>query len=256
MDWLRRQPRRQTRSPDLVPGEVFVHRNVANLVRSTPTSTCCRCCNTPSDVLEVRDITVCGHYGWGVRAALEGKQIGLIETGCATFQDTARHHKIEPCRCRPTMHAARLCELSVIEQVLNVAETTVLEAAWSADSACRCTAGSTTSTTADCAFDIELHSAERPRPVDARSNSSCIHAGRWLRHRTFLQLARQRLPRHPGVLRGDGTISSAQLQYPPNVGQFRSPPAVGIGPSGRPRRTIGRKFCPAALSHAALAGPG
>ena len=115
----------------LAPGEVFVHRNVANLVIHTDLNML-SVLQYAVDVLEVRDIIVCGHYGCGgVRAALEGKQIGLIENWLRHIQDTARHHKIE-LASMPTddARAARLCELNVIEQVLNVAETTVLEAAW------------------------------------------------------------------------------------------------------------------------------
>ncbi len=115
----------------LAPGEVFVHRNVANLVVHTDLNML-SVLQYAVDVLEVRDIIVCGHYGCGgVRAALEGQQLGLIENWLRHIQDIARLHRKE-LRALPDddARAARLCELNVIDQVFNVAETTVIEAAW------------------------------------------------------------------------------------------------------------------------------
>jgi carbonic anhydrase len=115
----------------LAPGEVFVHRNVANLVVHTDLN-CLSVLQYAVEVLKVKDIIVCGHYGCGgVRAALEGQALGLIENWLRHIQDTARVHRAD-LQGRPDAQARhdRLCELNVIEQVLNVAETTVLEAAW------------------------------------------------------------------------------------------------------------------------------
>ena len=115
----------------LAPGEVFVHRNVANLVVHTDLN-CLSVLQYAVEVLKVKDIIVCGHYGCGgVRAALEGQTLGLIENWLRHIQDIARVHKGELAG-KGTIEAKheRLCELNVIEQVFNVAETTVMEAAW------------------------------------------------------------------------------------------------------------------------------
>jgi len=115
----------------LSPGDVFVHRNVANLVIHTDLNML-SVLQYAVEVLEIRDIIVCGHYGCGgVRSALEAKPLGLIENWLRHIQDLARHHRRE-LAVLPSDDARveRLCELNVIEQVLNVAETTVLEAAW------------------------------------------------------------------------------------------------------------------------------
>ncbi len=115
----------------LSPGDVFVHRNVANLVIHTDLNML-SVLQYAVEVLEIRNIIVCGHYGCGgVRAALEAKPLGLIENWLRHIQDLARHHKHElGALPNDDARAARLCELNVIDQVLNVAETTVLEAAW------------------------------------------------------------------------------------------------------------------------------
>ena len=115
----------------LSPGEVFVHRNVANLVIHTDLNML-SVLQYAVEVLEIRNIIVCGHYGCGgVRAALEAKPLGLIENWLRHIQDIARHHKAELASLpNDDARVARLCERNVIEQVLNVAETTVLEAAW------------------------------------------------------------------------------------------------------------------------------
>ena len=115
----------------LSPGDVFVHRNVANLVIHTDLNML-SVLQYAVEVLEIRNIIVCGHYGCGgVRAALDAKPLGLIENWLRHIQDLARHHKHELAALpSDDARAARLCELNVIDQVLNVAETTVLEAAW------------------------------------------------------------------------------------------------------------------------------
>lgn len=115
----------------LLPGELFVHRNVANVVVHTDFN-CLSVIEFAVDLLHVKHIIVCGHYGCsGVQAALARSRIGLSdnwlrhvqdvydkhEKGIAGLQDVARRHD-------------RLCELNVLEQVMNVCGTTVLQDAW------------------------------------------------------------------------------------------------------------------------------
>lgn len=115
----------------LAPGEVFVHRNVANLVIHTDLNML-SVLQYAVDALGIRDIIVCGHYGCGgVRAALEGKPLGLIDNWLRHIQDLARQSRAELSALpSPDARIARLCELNVIEQVLHVAETTVVTSAW------------------------------------------------------------------------------------------------------------------------------
>lgn len=115
----------------LAPGEVFVHRNVANLVVHTDLN-CLSVLQYAVEALKVKDIIVCGHYGCGgVRAAAENQSLGLIENWLRHIQDIARVHKAELAAIQDAdARLERLCELNVMEQVLNVAETTVMEAAW------------------------------------------------------------------------------------------------------------------------------
>lgn len=115
----------------LAPGEVFVHRNVANLVVHSDLNML-SVLQYAVDVLGIRDIIVCGHYGCGgVRAALEAKPLGLIDNWLRHIQDLARLRRAE-LSALPSEDAriARLTELNVIEQVLHVAETTVVTSAW------------------------------------------------------------------------------------------------------------------------------
>ncbi len=114
---------------DLAPGELFVHRNVANLVIHTDLN-CLSVLQFAVDVLKVEDIIVTGHYGCGgVAAALRGQQMGLIDNWLRHVQDIRDHH-------RDILDAAgddatdRLCELNVLEQALNVCRTTVVQDAW------------------------------------------------------------------------------------------------------------------------------
>lgn len=113
------------------PGEVFVHRNVANVVVHTDLN-CLAVMQFAVDVLSVRHIIVCGHYGCGgVKAALEGQRLGLIDNWLRHVEDVRDAHATElaaldgdPARWD------RLCELNVMEQVLHVAQTTVMRDAW------------------------------------------------------------------------------------------------------------------------------
>jgi carbonic anhydrase len=115
----------------LAPGELFVHRNVANVVVHTDLN-CLSVLQFAVDVLRVKHVIVCGHYGCGgVSAALRDEKLGLIDNWLRHVQDVGAKHRAElavlpdePAR------AARLCELNVIEQVANVADTTVVRDAW------------------------------------------------------------------------------------------------------------------------------
>lgn len=115
----------------LLPGELFVHRNVANVVVHSDLN-CLSTIQFAVDVLEVRHIIVCGHYGCGgVRAALRDEKLGLIDNWLRHVQDVRDKHGA-------TLGALgdeqrrwhRLCELNVIEQVVSVCRTTVVRGAW------------------------------------------------------------------------------------------------------------------------------
>ncbi len=120
-----------TQLVDLSPGEMFVHRNVANVVVHTDLN-CLSVMQYAVEVLKVRHIIVCGHYGCGgVQAALEGARFGLIDNWLRHVQDVVEKHTEALARCEDG--AARLhllCELNVREQVLNVCRTTVVQDAW------------------------------------------------------------------------------------------------------------------------------
>jgi carbonic anhydrase len=120
-----------TQLVDLSPGEMFVHRNVANVVVHTDLN-CLSVMQYAVDVLKVRHIIVCGHYGCGgVQAALEGASFGLIDNWLRHVQDVAEKHADKLARCQDAEARLRLlCELNVREQVSNVCRTTVVQAAW------------------------------------------------------------------------------------------------------------------------------
>ncbi len=116
---------------NLLPGELFVHRNIANVVVHTDLN-CLSVMQFAVDVLKVKHIIVCGHYGCsGVRAALRCDRIGLADNWLRHVQDVSEKH-------RACVHALegdqprtnRLCELNVIEQVSNVCQTTIVRDAW------------------------------------------------------------------------------------------------------------------------------
>ncbi len=115
----------------LVPGEMFVHRNVANVVVHTDLN-CLSAIQFAVDVLRVAHIIVCGHYGCGgVLAALRDEKLGLIENWLRHVQDVrSKHHaEVDALSSERDRHR-RLCELNVVEQVLHVSETTVVRDAW------------------------------------------------------------------------------------------------------------------------------
>lgn len=115
----------------LMPGEVFVHRNVANLVNHTDMN-CLSVIQFAVEVLQVEHIIVCGHYGCGgVQAAMETKRHGLIDNWLRHIQDTANlYSRLLDAIDDPQQKLDRLCQLNVAEQVLNVAETTIILDAW------------------------------------------------------------------------------------------------------------------------------
>ena len=113
----------------LLPGELFVHRNIANLVVHTDLN-CLSVMQFAVDILKVRHIIVCGHYGCsGVQAALRGDRIGLSDNWLRHVQDVREKHAAALAR-DGRVAADRLCELNVIEQVANVCHTTIAREAW------------------------------------------------------------------------------------------------------------------------------
>jgi carbonic anhydrase len=116
---------------DLAPGELFVHRNVANVVVHTDLN-CLSVMQFAIDVLKVRHIIVCGHYGCsGVSAALEDRRIGLADNWLRHVQDVHAKHgeRVGKVAGMPE-RIDRLCELNVVEQVANVCQTTIVRDAW------------------------------------------------------------------------------------------------------------------------------
>lgn len=115
----------------LLPGAVFVHRNVANLVNHSDLN-CLSVIQFAVDVLKVKHVIVCGHYGCGgVLAAMNNDRHGLVDNWLRHVQDVIG--KFEPSLARTadaTERSNLICELNVIEQVLNVSQTTVLEDCW------------------------------------------------------------------------------------------------------------------------------
>jgi carbonic anhydrase len=116
---------------DLDPGEVFVHRNVANLVVHTDLN-CLSVMQFAVDVLKVRHIIVCGHYGCGgVNAALMQERHGLIDNWLRHIQDVqAQYDGVLKELADRKARADRLCELNVVEQVSNVCRTSIVQDAW------------------------------------------------------------------------------------------------------------------------------
>jgi carbonic anhydrase len=117
---------------NLMPGEVFVHRNVANVVIHTDFN-CLSCIQFAVEILHVKHIIVCGHYGCGgVKAAMKNNQLGLIDNWLRHIKDVYQMHEKELDSIPDEeLRLDRLCELNVIEQVNNVCRTTIVQSAWS-----------------------------------------------------------------------------------------------------------------------------
>jgi carbonic anhydrase len=114
----------------LAPGEVFVHRNVANVVVHSDLN-CLSAMQFSVDHLKVQHILVCGHYGCGgVLAALNDMKLGLADNWTRHVQDVRNTHARSLATLPVPQHHDRLCELNVIEQVRNVCQTTVVQDAW------------------------------------------------------------------------------------------------------------------------------
>ncbi len=115
----------------LLPGEIFVHRNVANVVVHTDLN-CLSVLQYAVDVLKVEHVIVCGHYGCGgVQAAWNGGSLGLIDNWLRHVKDVAEKYQTDiSARPDEQTRVDRLCELNVIEQVLHVCRTTIVLDAW------------------------------------------------------------------------------------------------------------------------------
>lgn len=116
---------------DMAPGEVFVHRNIANVVVHTDLN-CLSVIQFAVDVLKVEHVLVVGHYGCGgVLAALKGMRVGLADNWIRHVRDVAnRHDGVLDAIDDERLRHDRLCELNVLEQVTNVCQTTILRDAW------------------------------------------------------------------------------------------------------------------------------
>jgi carbonic anhydrase len=115
----------------LAPGELFVHRNIANVVVHSDLN-CLTVLQFAIDVLKVKHVIICGHYGCsGVHAAMINQRVGLADNWLRHVQDVQQKHGRYLGDALPSKaRANRLCELNVIEQVINTAQTTVVQDAW------------------------------------------------------------------------------------------------------------------------------
>lgn len=114
----------------LIPGEIFVHRNIANVVVHTDLN-CLSVLQFAVDHLKVKHVLVVGHYGCaGVAAALGNRRLGLIDNWLRHIQDIRLKHAAYLETQPEESRADRLCELNVIEQVVNVCQTTIVQDAW------------------------------------------------------------------------------------------------------------------------------
>jgi len=116
----------------LAPGELFVHRNVANLFPHTDFN-CLSVLEYAVDLLKIQHVIVCGHYGCGgVKAAMEDHQLGLVDNWLRNIRDVYAHFKEElEAISDQTQRFNRLVELNVMQQLLNVCHTTIVQSAWS-----------------------------------------------------------------------------------------------------------------------------
>jgi carbonic anhydrase len=129
LDWMFRQPR-TGRAPDRPAGELFVHRNVANLVIHTDLN-CLSVVQYAVDVLQVEHIIICGHYGCGgVQAAVENTELGLIDNWLLHIRDIWFKHSSLLGEMPQERRMDTLCELNVMEQVYNLGHSTIMQSAW------------------------------------------------------------------------------------------------------------------------------
>ena len=114
----------------MLPGDLFVHRNVANVVLHTDLN-CLSVIQYAVDVLKVKHILVTGHYGCGgVRAAMQDRQLGLIDGWLRSIRDLCYEKRDELAPLEGEAKVDRLCELNVIQQVANVGHTSIVQNAW------------------------------------------------------------------------------------------------------------------------------
>jgi carbonic anhydrase len=116
---------------DLAPGELFVHRNVANVVIHTDLN-CMTVLNYAVEILKVKHVMVTGHYGCGgVKAALENRKLGLIDYWLRNIRDVySNNHDEMDAISDPEERVDRLCELNVLHQVDNIARSNIVQNAW------------------------------------------------------------------------------------------------------------------------------
>jgi carbonic anhydrase len=115
----------------MLPGEMFVHRNIANLVIHTDLN-CLSVIQYAVEVLKVKHIIVCGHYGCGgIQAAMENEEHGLIDNWLRNVKDIYRYHQVQIDSIQNGEDKINLlCELNVVEQVSNICHTTIVQSAW------------------------------------------------------------------------------------------------------------------------------
>jgi carbonic anhydrase len=115
----------------LPPGEIFVHRNLANMVKHSDLN-CLSVMQFAIDVLKVKHVIVCGHYGCaGVKTSFSGDRLGLSDNWLAQMRDIREKHEHVLASCEnETQRLDRLCELNVVEQVSFACQTTIVQDAW------------------------------------------------------------------------------------------------------------------------------
>ena len=114
----------------LLPGELFVHRNISNVVAANDVN-CLSVLQYAVDVLQVRHVIVCGHYGCGgVEATLQDRKFGLADQWLKNVHDVRIKHWEQLAEMKKVLQFRRLCELNVIEQVLHVTQTSIIRDAW------------------------------------------------------------------------------------------------------------------------------
>ena len=118
----------------MMPGQVFVHRNIANVVVHTDLN-CLSVIQYAVEILKVKHIIVCGHYGCGgIKAAMEKKEHGLIDNWLRHIKDVYRYYQTRIDALESEAEKINLmCELNVIEQVANVCHTTIVQSAWKSE---------------------------------------------------------------------------------------------------------------------------